>query len=245
MPQIIDRKAARLASALVDLFAAQVAAQPRAVAVSLGSAHLSYAELDEQAERLAERLTAMGAGPGAIVGLCLPRSLDLIVALIAILKSGSAYLPLDPAYPDERLAFMVEDADASIIVVSDQADWLPHGRQRLDPRQPGDAGAPPGPRPLRAAAAHDLAYVIYTSGSTGKPKGVAIEHGAITRLFSATEGWFGFRPSDVWTLFHSVSFDFSVWEIWGRCSAAGVSRSCRRARHETPPPSCACSPTRA
>lgn len=209
-------KASQTAAAtLIDLFAAQVAAQPRAVALSLGSTHLSYAELDERAETLAERLAALGAGPGAIVGLCLPRSLDLIVALVAILKSGAAYLPLDPVYPGERLAFMVEDAGASIIIASDHADWLPPGRQRLDPHQPGEAEASKSPRARRAAAASDLAYVIYTSGSTGKPKGVAIEHAAVTRLFSATEGWFGFRSSDVWTLFHSVSFDFSVWEIWG------------------------------
>lgn len=209
-------KASQTAAAtLIDLFAAQVAAQPRAVALSLGSTHLSYAELDERAETLAERLAALGAGPGAIVGLCLPRSLDLIVALVAILKSGAAYLPLDPAYPGERLAFMVEDADATIIIASDHADWLPAGRQRLDPHQSGEAEVSKSPRARRAAAASDLAYVIYTSGSTGKPKGVAIEHAAVTRLFSATEGWFGFRSSDVWTLFHSVSFDFSVWEIWG------------------------------
>ena len=208
-----DRQAAPVTA--VDLFAAQVAAQPRAVALSLGSTHLSYAELDERAERLAGRLSAMGAGPGAIVGLCLPRSLDLIVALVAILKSGAAYLPLDPAYPGERLAFMVEDADASIVVASDHADWLPAGRQRLDPHTPGEAETASRPPLRRAAAANDLAYVIYTSGSTGKPKGVAIEHAAVTRLFSATDGWFSFRSSDVWTLFHSVSFDFSVWEIWG------------------------------
>ena len=200
---------------MVDLFAAQVAAEPHRVALSLGSTHLSYAELDERAERLAYRLAAMGAGPGAIVGLCLPRSLDLVVALVAILKSGAAYLPLDPAYPGERLAFMVEDADASIIIASDHADWLPPGRSRLDPHQPAEVEVVHGAPARRAAAADDLAYVIYTSGSTGKPKGVAIEHAAVTRLFSATEARFGFRPGDVWTLFHSVSFDFSVWEIWG------------------------------
>ncbi|WP_186420504.1 amino acid adenylation domain-containing protein [Bosea sp. CS1GBMeth4] len=203
------------AATLVDLFAAQVAAQPRAVALSFGPTSLSYAELDDRAEQLAEALAAMGAGPGTIVGLCLPRSLDLIVALLAILKSGAAYLPLDPAYPGERLAFMVEDADASIIIASDHADWLPPGRRRLDPRQPGGAEAAPGQPARRRAAAGDLAYVIYTSGSTGRPKGVAVEHAAVTRLFGATQAWFGFRPADVWTLFHSVSFDFSVWEIWG------------------------------
>ena len=199
---------------LVDLFAAQVAARPRAVALSFGGAHLSYAELNARAERLAGQLTAAGAGPGAMVGLCLPRSLDLIVALVAILKSGAGYLPLDPAYPGERLAFMVEDATALLIIASAHADWLPPGRQRIDPHQAEDAKAAPSP-PQTAAAASDLAYVIYTSGSTGKPKGVAIEHAAVTRLFSATDSWFGFRSSDVWTLFHSVSFDFSVWEIWG------------------------------
>ena len=211
----LAQEASRTAPAtLVDLFAMQVAARPRAVALSFGGAHLSYADLDARSERLAERLTAAGAGPGAMVGLCLPRSLDLIVALVAILKSGAAYLPLDSAYPGERLAFMVEDADAAIIIASDHADWLPADRKRLAPHPAEGAKAAASPT-RRAAAPSDLAYVIYTSGSTGKPKGVAIEHAAVTRLFSATDGWFGFRPSDVWTLFHSISFDFSVWEIWG------------------------------
>lgn len=217
-PQVARQEAPQSApvapATLVDLFAAQVAARPRAVALSFGATHLSYADLDARAERLAGQLTMLGAGPGAMVGLCLPRSLDLIVALVAILKSGAGYLPLDPAYPGERLAFMVEDANALLIIASEHADWLPPGRQRIDPHQAEHAKANPSPT-RRAAAANDLAYVIYTSGSTGKPKGVAIEHAAVTRLFSATDGWFGFRPSDVWTLFHSVSFDFSVWEIWG------------------------------
>lgn len=204
------------AETLVSLFCARAAAQPHHVALSFGSASLSYAELDKRADRLADRLAAMGAKPGAIVGLCLPRSLELIVALLAILKSGAAYLPLDPAYPGERLAFMVEDADASIIVAtSDCAGWLPRGRQRLDPHDHADADMARHPLPRQLPAAGDLAYVIYTSGSTGRPKGVAVEHAAVTRLFTATQAWFAFRPGDVWTLFHSVSFDFSVWEIWG------------------------------
>lgn len=204
------------AETLVSLFAARAAVQPRHVALSLGPASLSYAELDDRSDRLADRLVAMGAKPGAIVGLCLPRSIELIVAMLAILKSGAAYLPLDPAYPSERLAFMVEDADAAIIVAaSEEADWLPSGRRRLDPhdREGADTGRHPLQRLLPAPG--DLAYVIYTSGSTGRPKGVAIEHAAVTRLFTATQAWFTFQPTDVWTLFHSVSFDFSVWEIWG------------------------------
>lgn len=209
------------AETLVTLFSARAAAQPRHVALSLGSASLSYAELDGRADQLAARLVAMGAKPGAIVGLCLPRSLELIVAMLAILKSGAAYLPLDPAYPGERLAFMVEDADAAIIVAtSDCAGWLPPGRRWLDPHDRADADTARQPLPKNLLTRHlpaasDLAYVIYTSGSTGRPKGVAIEHAAVTRLFSATQAWFAFHPGDVWTLFHSVSFDFSVWEIWG------------------------------
>ncbi|RYE33078.1 MAG: amino acid adenylation domain-containing protein [Hyphomicrobiales bacterium] len=201
-------------STLVSLFAEQVVRHPHRLALSLGMSSLSYGALDARADRLAGRLATMGAGPGAIVGLCLPRSLDLIVAMLAILKSGAAYLPLDPAYPGERLAFMVEDAGATIIVAAaDCADWLPAGRQRLDPHDADEAE--PEPPAMSLPGAGDLAYVIYTSGSTGRPKGVAVEHGAVSRLFSATRHWFGFRPDDVWTLFHSVSFDFSVWEIWG------------------------------
>lgn len=200
---------------VTSLFAAQAARTPEAVAVSLGSSGLTYGELDRKAEDLAARLAAEGAGPGAIVGLSLPRSLDLVVALLGILKSGAAYLPLDPAYPADRLVYMVEDADAALVVATPQAGaWLPAGRRRLDPDGgESDPSAKEGGR--GGPAPTDLAYVIYTSGSTGRPKGVAIEHAAVTRLFGATRAWFGFGPRDVWTLFHSVSFDFSVWEIWG------------------------------
>lgn len=199
---------------LVSLFAAQRDARPRDIALSLGSSALSYEELDRRAEDLADRLVAAGVGHGAIVGLCLPRSLELIVGILAILKVGAAYLPLDPAYPADRLSFMVGDADAALVIgTAGSTSWLAAGRPRLDPLGSGEpvARRPPGPSP----APHDLAYVIYTSGSTGRPKGVAVEHAAVVRLFGSTEGWFGFRPGDVWTLFHSVSFDFSVWEIWG------------------------------
>jgi pristinamycin I synthase-2 len=210
------------ATSLVSLFAEQVGRHPHRVALSLDTARMSYAELDESANQLAGRLAAMGVGPGAIVGLCLPRSFELIIAMLAILKSGAAYLPLDPAYPAERLAFMVEDAAATIVVAAaNDADWLPAGRMRLDPRDGSSAAEAPPAVDARPPQATDLAYVIYTSGSTGRPKGVAVEHGAVLRLFGATQAWFGFDESDVWTLFHSVSFDFSVWEIWGALLKGG------------------------
>jgi pristinamycin I synthase-2 len=198
------------------LFAAQVAARPQQIALSFGASRLSYAELDARAERLADRLVAADIGPGSIVGLCLPRSIELIVALLAVLKSGAAYLPLDPAYPGDRLAYMVEDADAALVIAAcEDVDWLAPERRRLDPSSGEDMDRGSQASARRTAGPDDLAYVIYTSGSTGKPKGVAVEHAQVVRLFSATQHWFDFQPSDVWTLFHSVSFDFSVWEIWG------------------------------
>ncbi|HXU44820.1 MAG TPA: amino acid adenylation domain-containing protein, partial [Thermoanaerobaculia bacterium] len=196
-------------------FAAQVAATPRAVAVSLGAEELTYEQLDFAANRLANRLVSLGVGPEARVGLAVERSLAMIVGLVGILKAGGAYLPLDPAYPAERLAFMIEDAEvAAVVTTEDLVAALPAcgapvvvldgGLERERPVAPKVAILPDHP-----------AYVIYTSGSTGRPKGVVVSHGNALRLFAATDAWFGFGPEDVWSLFHSYAFDFSVWEIWG------------------------------
>lgn len=200
---------------LPNLFARAVAAWPERIALTHGETSLSYRELDALSDALARRLNAAGIGAGDIVGLCLPRSPELIVALIAILKAGAAYLPLDPAYPTERLAFMTTDAEAALVIgTTATLGWLPAERKRIAlDHLIGDM--PAEALPCRAAMPDDLAYVIYTSGSTGRPKGVAVEHRCVTRLFSSTQHWFGFGPNDVWTLFHSVSFDFSVWEIFG------------------------------
>ncbi|MFI9508192.1 amino acid adenylation domain-containing protein [Nocardia sp. NPDC052566] len=172
---------------------------------------VTYRELDERSNGLAARLVTRGARPGAFVAVLLPRSIDLIVAMVAIVKSGAAYVPLDPGYPTPRLRMMLDEA-APVLVVTDGT----HGGV-LAPADPvvsideGDSGATVAvePRP------DDPAYVIYTSGSTGTPKGVVVTHDSVTRLLAATRGEFGFGPSDVWTLFHSTAFDFSVWEIWG------------------------------
>ncbi|MFE7838954.1 amino acid adenylation domain-containing protein [Streptomyces sp. NPDC057474] len=183
------------------LFAARAAATPGAVAVSHDGDHLTYAELDARANRLAHHLIEAGAGPGQLVALTLPRSLDLVVALLAVLKSGAAYLPLDPDYPPDRLARMLHDARPVLVLGPETTARDLSGHPDTDPGAAVDARHP--------------AYVIYTSGSTGRPKGVVIPHANVVRLFSATDHWFGFGPDDVWTLFHSYAFDFSVWEIWG------------------------------
>ncbi|MGC9671047.1 non-ribosomal peptide synthase/polyketide synthase [Planosporangium sp. 12N6] len=210
---------------LVDLFEAQAARTPAATALTFCDTSLTYAELNARANRLAHRLTAAGAGPERFVALALPRGVDLVVAVVAVLKTGAAYLPLDPDYPAERIAHVLADAAPVALVttraagVSTQAGGV--GRLVLDdPETVAALAAAPDTDPGDADRTAPLrpdhpAYAIYTSGSTGKPKGVVITHANVVRLFTATRAWFGFDSRDVWTLFHSYAFDFSVWEIWG------------------------------
>ncbi|MDS0140063.1 MULTISPECIES: non-ribosomal peptide synthase/polyketide synthase [unclassified Amycolatopsis] len=186
------------APTLTELFAAQVAAHPDAVALTAEGTHCTYAELNARANRLAHRLIALGAGPERFVALRLPRSPEQVVAILAVLKAGAAYLPIDPATPAERVERMCADT-APVAVL---------GPDDVDVAEGPDTDPPP-----RCTPDHP-AYVIYTSGSTGLPKGVVIPHRNVTRLFAATAR-FGFGRDDVWTLFHSYAFDFSVWEIWG------------------------------
>jgi amino acid adenylation domain-containing protein len=206
------------AECLHELFQRQARRAPGAVAVVLEGASLTYGELERRGNQLAHHLRGLGVGPNVLVGLHVERSLELIVGMLGILKAGGAYLPLDHNTPAERVAFIVEDAKAPVLL-SQQAlvDRLPASAAKvvhLDTdwesiaRQPEECPAS-GARPA------DLAYVIYTSGSTGRPKGVMINHEHVGRLFAATEEWFRFNERDVWTLFHSSAFDFSVWEIWG------------------------------
>ncbi|MBG5340263.1 pyoverdine non-ribosomal peptide synthetase PvdD, partial [Pseudomonas aeruginosa] len=202
---------------LQQRFEEQARQRPQAVALILDEQRLSYGELNARANRLAHCLIARGVGADVPVGLALERSLDMLVGLLAILKAGGAYLPLDPAAPEERLAHILDDSGVRLLLT--QGHLLEHL-----PRQTGvevlaidglvlDGYAESDP--LTTLSADNLAYVIYTSGSTGKPKGTLLTHRNALRLFSATEAWFGFDERDVWTLFHSYAFDFSVWEIFG------------------------------
>lgn len=207
-------------------FEAQAAQTPDAIAVVHEAQSFTYGTLNHRANQLAHALQQRGVQPNSLVGLCVERSLDLLVGILGILKAGGAYVPLDPAAPPERLAFMIEDSQIEVVVT--QA----HLTQALmTPGQdlPGQAGVEmlcldadweaiaqfPLTNPSSQTSPDHLAYVIYTSGSTGLPKGVLVTHGNVTRLFAATDEWFQFCDRDRWALFHSFAFDFSVWEIWG------------------------------
>ena len=203
---------------LPDLFETVVAASSDAVAVTGAAGDLTYAELADRADRLARLLIARGIGAEDIVAIALDRGPDVVVAILGVLKSGAAYLPVDPDYPAERIAFMLDDAAPALVVTN---DFLAAGLPATVPQLSLtglDAG---GPAPVGALVRHrplhpdNAAYLIYTSGSTGSPKGVVVTHRSVVRLIAATAEWVRPRPTDVWTLFHSYSFDFSVWELWG------------------------------
>ncbi|MEU1815643.1 amino acid adenylation domain-containing protein [Streptomyces roseifaciens] len=206
---------------LVELYEDAARRHPGRTAVTCDGASLDYAGLSARANRLARLLAARGIGPGSIVALALPRSLELVTGLLAVAKAGAAYLPMDPDYPADRLAYMLQDA-APAAVVTDTATAARIPAHDLpvvlvDGAEAGAYGAAdlaPEER-VRPVRPDDVAYVIYTSGSTGRPKGVPVTHHNVVRLFTATDQWFGFDHTDVWTLFHSYAFDFSVWEMWG------------------------------
>ncbi|WP_350614943.1 non-ribosomal peptide synthase/polyketide synthase [Pseudomonas sp. HY7a-MNA-CIBAN-0227] len=193
----------------------QAARAPDAVALVLGDQHLSYGELNRQANCLAHVLIAEGVGPEVLVGIAVERSFQMLVGLLAILKAGGAYVPLDPAYPDDRLQYMIQDSGLTLLLTQGQllaSLPIPQGVRSLlieDDHGVFDHN------PQVVVAPDNLAYVIYTSGSTGRPKGTLLPHRNVLRLFQATQDWFNFGPDDCWTLFHSYAFDFSVWEIFG------------------------------
>jgi amino acid adenylation domain-containing protein len=198
-----------------ELFEAQVAQTPDRVAVQQGAVRLTYAELNARANQLAHHLRTLNVGPEVRVGLCLERSLELLVGLLGILKAGGAYVPLDPTYPPERLAFMLADADVSIIVTQ-QAERLPAHATRLlaiDINWPSIAQQSQD-NPLRVTESLNLAYVIYTSGSTGRPKGVAVAHRAIVNRLLWMQDAYRLAPDDRVLQKTPYSFDVSVWEFF-------------------------------
>ena len=201
---------------------------PDKIAIVYEQEHITYGDLNRKANRLAHRLIELGIKPDALVGLYVERSVDMIVGILAVLKAGGAYVPVDPAYPQERTAFIFEDTGISVLLTQEKLiPLLPkHTATILNIDEPSrDAEKPRDPmekNPGVMLEPDNLSYVIYTSGSTGKPKGVLITHANVMRLFDATAPWFSFSSDDVWTLFHSYAFDFSVWEIWGALLYGGA-----------------------
>ena len=207
------------------LVAGQAAATPNALALAAGTDRITYRELDERANQLAHYLTGLGVGRETIVALCLKRSLESVTCALAVLKAGGAYLPLDPAYPAERLAFMLNDAQPRVLITSAvpattaaSGSWafvsLERDRKEID-LQPAES-------PLVELRSEQLAYVIYTSGSTGRPKGVEITHDNLLNLVYWHQDEFNVRPADRASHLSSVGFDAAVWEVWPYL-AAGAS----------------------
>ncbi|OBF13599.1 non-ribosomal peptide synthetase [Mycobacterium sp. ACS4331] len=203
------------------LFAEHVALAPEAEAVTCQGRSLTYRELDDSANRLAHLLVGQGVGAGDCVAILLPRSLEAVVAILAVLKSGAAYLPIDPSLPSARTDFVLSDAAPVVAVVTaDLVERVAGSGLAVitvdDPRldsQPTSAIPEPDP--------DDLAYLIYTSGTTGVPKGVAVTHRNATELFKTLHVDMGLPKGQVWTQYHSLAFDFSVWEIWGALLGGG------------------------
>jgi amino acid adenylation domain-containing protein len=179
---------------------------------------LTYQQLNTRANQLAHYLQELGVKPDELVGIGVERSLEMIVGILGILKAGGAYVPLDPEYPQERLNFMLEDSQVKVLVTQAKlVESIPQHQAQLicldtdweKIAQNITSNPESGVKP------DNLTYIIYTSGSTGKPKGVLVNHANVVRLFAATDSWYHFNSQDVWTLFHSYAFDFSVWEMWG------------------------------
>jgi amino acid adenylation domain-containing protein len=197
------------------LVAARASGNPGSVALMAAGHTLTYGDLDRRANRLARYLRSVGVGRDVLVGLCLPRSLDMVVGALGILKAGGAYVPLDPAYPSERLAFMLDDAQAPLLISSPRlAQRLPTAnRELVYVDAPRIAAQPADPLPVEIAPEH-LAYVIYTSGSTGKPKGVEITHDSLANLVSWHNQEFSVSAADRASHVAGLGFDAAVWELW-------------------------------
>ncbi|MBD2448701.1 non-ribosomal peptide synthase/polyketide synthase [Nostoc sp. FACHB-152] len=207
-----------LQKCLHQLFEEKVERTPDAVAVVYEDNQLTYEQLNRRANQLAHYLRSLGVEPDVLVGICVERSLDMIVGLLAILKAGGAYVTLDSGYPQDRLSFMIEDAQVSVLLTQQELlNKLPEHSAQLVciDSDRSTIAQHSNKNPENTTTPDNLAYVIYTSGSTGKPKGVLVNHANVTRLFAATNAWYNFNSQDVWTMFHSYAFDFSVWEIWG------------------------------
>ncbi|HEX8346230.1 MAG TPA: amino acid adenylation domain-containing protein, partial [Actinoplanes sp.] len=202
------------ARSLVEAFAAVVAEQPNSVAIQDGRQTWTYRQLDEAADRLAAALATVASDPARPVGILLERSMWMVAAALAVVRTGSSYVPLNPDTPRARLDLIVQDAQPTALITSRiRAGDAPAGVPAVLVDEPLPATG--GIAPAAEIGRDTRAYVIFTSGTTGRPKGVQVSHGNLLSLFAASEQLYDFGADDVWTLFHSFSFDFSVWEMWG------------------------------
>ncbi|MBJ8347537.1 non-ribosomal peptide synthetase [Antrihabitans sp. YC2-6] len=209
---------------LIGLFEAQAGRRGDSVALRFGTAELSYGELDARANKLARKLIAVGVGPESLVAIGTERGPDQIVAMLATQKAGGGYVPLDVTYPADRLTYILGDAaPICVLTTAAECELLPVGDIPVVVLDGADVAELDDSAVSHAALrADNIAYVIYTSGSTGRPKGVAVTHRNAVELLANTQGHFGFDENDVWTMFHSFAFDFSVWETWGALVHGGT-----------------------
>lgn len=215
-----DTKADFSRNPVPRLFEAQVERTPDRVAVEFQSRCLTYRELDARANALARRLTELGVGPEVLVGICVERSAEMLVALLAVLKAGGAYVPMDPAYPKDRLAYILGDSAAPVVITEKRlADVLPAAKvHRVLLEDATEEAATP---PERLVSSDSLAYVIYTSGSTGRPKGVLVTHGALTNLLLSMRIQPGMGGDDVLLAVTTLSFDIAGLELYLPLVAGG------------------------
>ncbi|MGD1257656.1 amino acid adenylation domain-containing protein, partial [Mycobacterium seoulense] len=207
------------ARSIPDAFAARVHRAPEAVAVSCGGRCLTYREVDDAADRLAHRLVERGAGPGERVALLMPRSAEAVVAILAVLKTGAAYVPIDPGLPAARIGFVLTDAaPAAVLTVEGLRSRLGGCGVPVVGVDDPDLDSRPGTA-LPAPSPEDIAYVIYTSGTTGTPKGVSVTHRNVIELLESLDA--EMELGQVWTLCHSLAFDYSVWEMFGALLRGG------------------------
>ena len=209
------------ASTLIEQFERVCATFGSRVAASCGSDQITYDDLNLASNRIAHVLLSKSLASDTIVAIYLDRSIPMLSAMLGVLKAGCAYLPIDPTYPASRVVQTLEDANPAALITDGRlSDGLPSlSTETLLVDQPFPSENNSNP-PLRATA-DSLAYLMYTSGSTGKPKGVLVTHRNVMRLMTQTAPWFQFDENDVWTMFHSFAFDFSVWEIWGPLLTGG------------------------
>ncbi len=200
-----------------EAFAESAQQHAHSIAINLGDKSLTYSEIDKRSNQLAAHLRKLGVKPEVPVALYLDRSLEMVVAILGVLKAGGCYVPIDLAYPKDRLTFMLEDAEAPVVITQEKiAAALPSGSARI---LRVDADWPEIAKESAAslssgATGTNAAYIIYTSGSTGRPKGVIVTHHNVIRLLTQTAHWYQFNSEDVFPLFHSYAFDVSVWELW-------------------------------